>query len=263
MDQKHLAEDYPAVVSSVHLPLAKINTRTPHSRETSLSSEPPLSDTPSPSSPLLTPHSNVMRMPLPRRSSKRSATEREQSAPPTSQKKRKSVTDENETPMSVLIVDDNPINQSILSVFMRKNKIKYDIAGNGEEAVKKWRTGNFRLILMDLQMPVMDGIEATKEIRRMEKADDTGNATSRPLGSLPEGQRASSERMKSAAESPTGMSTPYRSSAIILALTASSLQSDRTAALSAGCNDFLTKPVSLHWLNSKIVEWGEIKTLQT
>ncbi|EKM59422.1 uncharacterized protein PHACADRAFT_137157 [Phanerochaete carnosa HHB-10118-sp] len=159
-------------------------------------------------------------------------------------------------PISVLIVDDNPINQTILTTFMKKKKIKHDVAKNGEEAVQKWRSGIFHLILMDIQMPVMDGIQATKEIRRLEKQNG------QPFPSTPqsEGQQTPSET--STTDSRNMSTPPYRSSVIIVALTASSLQADRVAALAAGCNDFLTKPVSLQWLNSKIIEWGSIKALQ-
>ncbi|KAI0069111.1 hypothetical protein BV25DRAFT_1845138 [Artomyces pyxidatus] len=159
-------------------------------------------------------------------------------------------------PISVLIVDDNPINQTILSTFMKKKKLKFDVAKNGEEAVSKWKSGRFHLILMDIQMPVMDGISATKEIRRLEKLNASQGYPSTPSS---EGQRTPSDVASS--ESRASYS-PYRSSVIIVALTASSLQSDRVAALAAGCNDFLTKPVSLVWLNSKIIEWGSIKALQ-
>jgi osomolarity two-component system, response regulator SSK1 len=104
-------------------------------------------------------------------------------------------------------------------------------------------------------MPVMDGISATKEIRRLEKLNASQGYPGTPQT---EGQRTPSDISNDSRVS----SSPFRSSVIIVALTASSLQSDRVAALAAGCNDFLTKPVSLEWLNSKIIEWGSIKALQ-
>lgn len=101
-------------------------------------------------------------------------------------------------------------------------------------------------------MPVMDGIDATKEIRRLEKssaAPSFAPSSFDPSDTSTQGTRSAP-------------STPFHSSVIIVALTASSLQSDRVKALAAGCNDFLTKPVSLHWLDKKIIEWGSIKALQ-
>lgn len=121
------------------------------------------------------------------------------------------------------------------------------------------------LLQMDIQMPIMDGIQATKEIRRLEKVNATaGYPPSTPMSDdLPRTPPVRTPSDTSAeVDSSRGTASPYRSSVIIVALTASSLQSDRVAALAAGCNDFLTKPVSLQWLNNKIIEWGSIKALQ-
>ncbi|KAI9638277.1 CheY-like superfamily, partial [Dioszegia hungarica] len=144
---------------------------------------------------------------------------------------------------------DNPINQNILSMFLKKKKIKHQTAKDGEEAVKKWKTGGFHLILMDIQLPVKDGIEATREIRDLERNSNIGVFPMTPATEMPSRQLS----LGSLGAIPP---SPLRSSVIIVALTASSLQTDRVNALAAGCNDFLTKPVSLKWLEQKTIEWG-------
>jgi CheY-like chemotaxis protein len=148
---------------------------------------------------------------------------------------------------------DNPINQIILSTFLKRKGIKYSVANNGQEAVDAWKQGDFHLVLMDIQLPVKDGIEATQEIRAMERAGK----------GIGYGFLATPAQDVSNPMSPTSSAatSPYELPVIIVALTASSLQSDRVNALAAGCNDFLTKPVSLVWLNQKLVEWGSMAYL--
>lgn len=112
-------------------------------------------------------------------------------------------------------------------------------------------------------MPIMDGIQATKEIRRLEKLNAAAGYPPLSPTMTDEGNTSISSGASSTSDTRSGsFNSPYRSSVIIVALTASSLQTDRVAALAAGCNDFLTKPVSLLWLNNKIIEWGSIKALQ-
>jgi CheY-like chemotaxis protein len=101
----------------------------------------------------------------------------------------------------ILIAEDNDSN-FILMTYILKKHYQYERAKNGQEAVEMAEKGGFDIVLMDIKMPIMDGLEATKAIK--EKFPD-----------LP-----------------------------IVALTANAFDSDRQLALEAGCNDFLSKPVS-------------------
>ena len=148
----------------------------------------------------------------------------------------------------MLLVEDNVINLKLLEAFMKRLKVRWKTAMNGKEAVAQWRTGGFHLVLMDIQLPVMNGLAATKEIRRLEALNNIGKLAQNPTSSM---KRASvngvspdssvrDETMKSE-DLLEDKESLFKSSVIIVALTASSLQSDRHEALAAGCNDFLTK----------------------
>ena len=137
-------------------------------------------------------------------------------------------------PINVLIVEDNPINLKLLEAFMKRLKVRWKIAMNGRDAVKKWRTGGFHLVLMDIQLPVMNGLEATREIRRLERVNSIGVFSSTPTTPMEELNALTVEDSLENA-------SLFKGPVIIVALTASSLQSDRHEALAAGCNDFLTK----------------------
>lgn len=101
----------------------------------------------------------------------------------------------------VLIAEDNDSNY-ILMTYILKNRYEFERAKNGKEAVDLALKGHYDMVLMDIKMPVMDGLEATKAIK--EKHPD-----------LP-----------------------------VIALTANAFDSDRQLAMEAGCDDFLSKPVS-------------------
>lgn len=108
---------------------------------------------------------------------------------------------------------------------------------------------------MDIQLPIKDGITATMEIRAMEQANNIQGqitpTTEARAFDIPPSQR------------PSPVTSPSQLPVIIVALTASSLQADRLAALAAGCNDFITKPVSLQWLQQKLLEWGSMSILSS
>ncbi len=130
-------------------------------------------------------------------------------------------------PLSVLLAEDNPINQKVAMSMLEARNYRVTLAENGAQAVEKYRNNQFDLILMDIQMPEMSGLEATSEIRLMENGKPR----------VP-----------------------------IIALTANALQGDREKCLEAGMDDYLSKPVRDHELYLKIdklfeppTEWRAIK----
>jgi two-component system, sensor histidine kinase and response regulator len=109
----------------------------------------------------------------------------------------------------VLLVEDSPINQRLATAMLRKFGLSVSLAAHGGEAVERVREQAFDLVLMDCQMPVMDGFEATRRIRAWEHAGGPG----RPA--LP-----------------------------IVALTANAMAGDREACVAAGMSDYLAKPIT-------------------
>lgn len=187
--------------------------------------------------------------------------------------------------INVLIVEDNVINQAILGSFLRKHKIAYKVANNGREAVDKWKEGGMHLILMDLQLPLLSGVDAAKEIRQLESLNGIGkrrirkrqppsrtnSSTKLSKRETPHRKVVSEDRnCDEEAEAKAILSKDkskvldrnlFKAPVIIVALTASNSESDKTEALLAGCNDYLTKPVNLDWLSNKITEWGCMQAL--
>ena len=117
---------------------------------------------------------------------------------------------------NVLLVEDNLVNQKIVILNLEKKVRNIDIANNGKEALDKFGTTKYDIILMDIQMPVMDGIIAAKKIREIE----SGTSTSTP----------------------------------ILAITANAMSGDRETCLAVGMDDYISKPFQVDELIVKMKE---------
>jgi CheY-like chemotaxis protein/signal transduction histidine kinase len=115
---------------------------------------------------------------------------------------------------NILLVEDNAINQKIIILSLRNVVKNIDIAHNGKDALDKFGTSKYDLILMDIQMPVINGIVATKKIRELEASSNT--------------------------------QTP------IIAITANALSGDKETCLAAGMNDYISKPFQVDVLVNKM-----------
>jgi CheY-like chemotaxis protein len=118
--------------------------------------------------------------------------------------------------LRVLVAEDNGVNQKVIQHMLKKLGIEPEIVSNGQEALQAMKNSSHDLILMDCQMPEMDGFEATAEIRRQEQ----GNG-------------------------------PHRT---IVAMTANAMPGDRERCLDAGMDDYLVKPVNLDKLANLLRE---------
>ena len=108
--------------------------------------------------------------------------------------------------LKVLYAEDNPVNQRVTQLLLQKTGITCEIAENGKTAFEKIQQNNYDLVLMDMQMPVMDGVESTKKIREYEKEKNI--------------------------EEPV----------YIVAVTANAFSEDKQKCFDAGMNDFISKP---------------------
>ena len=128
-------------------------------------------------------------------------------------------------PINILLAEDNPVNQRVATLMLERNGHSVTVVEDGESAVSAWRTGQFDVILMDVMMPKLDGIEATRHIRREE------------IGS--------------------GRRTP------IIALTANAMQNDQDSCLAAGMDGYLVKPIKLDQLYQEIERAWQPQARQT
>lgn len=118
----------------------------------------------------------------------------------------------------VLVVEDNLVNQTLTKALLTKLGLSLDIANNGKEAINLIKENSYNLVLMDCQMPVMDGYESTRLIRQGEAGSSNANIT-------------------------------------IIALTANAMQGDKEKCIDAGMNDYISKPINNQELAATLTKW--------
>ena len=123
--------------------------------------------------------------------------------------------------LRILLVEDNAVNQKLAVKILEKRGHRVVVAGNGSEALEAIGKENFHVVLMDVQMPVMDGYTATRKIRKREEKFGTSQKH------IP-----------------------------IIAMTAHAMKGDREKCLAAGMDDYITKPINPNTLFPVIERWS-------
>jgi PAS domain S-box-containing protein len=123
--------------------------------------------------------------------------------------------------LKILVAEDNKVNQIVVMRMLQKLGCEVELAIDGESARSRVEANAFDIVLMDVHMPVVDGLEATRRIRQMSAA---------------------------------------KSGVPIVALTASATNEDRAACVAAGMNDYLSKPIQIQALRQVLERWGKYRT---
>jgi CheY-like chemotaxis protein len=128
-----------------------------------------------------------------------------------------SISERKPAPLRILLADDNPVNCRIAVLMLEKAGHQIDVVNDGAEAVEAVRGKPYDLVLMDVQMPGVDGLEATRRIRGL----------------------------------------PTKESAVpVIAITANAMHGDEQRCLAAGMNDYISKPIDRARLLGKVMRWG-------
>ena len=125
----------------------------------------------------------------------------------------------NRFPMKILVVEDHTINQKLILFLLKKAGYQAEAVGNGLEAMETVQRQDYDLVFMDIQMPELDGLEATRQINQL----------------LPIDKRP-----------------------VIIAMTANALNEDRIECIKAGMDDYISKPLKNGVVNEMIEKWGLI-----
>lgn len=122
-------------------------------------------------------------------------------------------------PMKILLAEDHAINQKVVIFLLKKAGYIADVAGNGLEAVEAVQRQHYDLVFMDIQMPELDGLQATQQIHQL---------------------------------------LPIENRPIIIAMTANAMPEDRMACLEAGLDDYISKPLKNNIVYEMIEKWGKV-----